>query len=115
MGCRKVEEGNGSKTVTRNISFIVVARNEEAAIGHCLDSITRLVLVDCEVICVNSLSTDGTLEIMMAYKDRYPYFTVLSPSDCRNAAAARNCGMKLATKSKIFFVDGDIELNQQFV
>ena len=102
-------------TVIENISFVVVARNEEAALGRCLDSITRLEFVDCEVICVNSLSTDHTLDIMMAYQKRYSYFTVLSPEECWNSAIARNHGMNMATKSKIFFIDGDIELNPRFV
>lgn len=102
-------------TVIENISFVVVARNEETALGRCLDSITRLELVDCEVICVNSLSTDRTLDIMMAYQSRHSYFTVLSPEECWNSAIARNHGVNTATKSKIFFIDGDIELNHRFV
>ena len=101
--------------IGQDVSFVIIARNEEDRLCRCLDSITRLDMVDCEVICVNSSSTDGTLDVMMAYKERNPFFVVLSPSECRNAAAARNHGMRVASKSKIFFVDGDIELNAKFV
>ena len=99
----------------RGVSIVVIAHNEETSLPRCLDSLTRFDMLDCEVICVDSLSTDNTRNIMMIYKDQYSNFVVLSPPECRNAAMARNHGMNIATKSIIYFVDGDIELNPEFM
>ncbi|MBC8488189.1 MAG: glycosyltransferase [Bacteroidetes bacterium] len=101
--------------IIQNVSFIIIARNEQDVLHRCLDSILRLSMVNCEVICVDSSSTDGTLSIMKAYQKRHPFFVVLSPTDCRNAATARNHGMRVASKSKIFFIDGDTVLYTKFV
>lgn len=100
-----------------DVSFIVIARNEQAALPRCLDSILGMYLENCEVICVDSMSTDRTLAIMEDYRDRHPdtSITVLSPADCRNAAAARNHGLRAATKGTLFLVDGDIALDPAFV
>ena len=102
-------------SATTGISFVVVARNEERRLPLCLDSISRLQLLDCEVICVNSESTDGTLEVMHAYQTRFSQFRLLSPIRCRNAAAARNAGKSAASRDAIFFVDGDVQLSRGFV
>jgi GT2 family glycosyltransferase len=98
-----------------DVSFIIIARNESFAIRKCLDAIASMPQEDCQVICVDSDSTDNTLEVMKAYTERLPNYTILHCTGYVNAAVARNVGLKHATKRYIFFADGDVELNADFV
>jgi glycosyltransferase involved in cell wall biosynthesis len=99
----------------RNMSFIVIARNESFAVNRCLASIACMPLDNCEVICVDSASTDNTQEVMKNYVDRIDNMRIIECSGFVNAAVARNAGMELATKEYIYFVDGDIELCPEFI
>lgn len=98
-----------------NISFIVVALNEEFAIGKCLSSIANMRLLNCEVICIDSGSKDRTLEIMKSFRNKFDDFRTFVINGYANSAIARNVGIKQATKEFIFFVDGDIQLNGAFI
>ena len=96
-------------------SFVVIARNESLAVGKCLNSIASMPLEDCEVICVDSASTDRTLEVMRSYMGNINNLKIVRCSGNVNAAIARNAGIEHATKKYIFFVDGDIELCPDFL
>jgi glycosyltransferase involved in cell wall biosynthesis len=102
----------------KDISFVIIAKNEEFGIEKCLRSITSMDLSDCQVICVDSLSTDGTREAMERYAARYPELVEIH--DClgllsTNAAVARNVGRTYVRKSIVLFVDGDVEVNPEFI
>lgn len=98
-----------------NVSFIVIARNEAFAVDKCLGSIASMPIEGCEVICVDSDSSDDTLEIMKRYIGRIHNLCIVQCSGFLNAAVARNAGLKYATKKCIFFVDGDVELCPEFI
>ena len=98
-----------------DISFIIIARNESVAVGKCLDSVASMSLEECEVICVDSASTDDTQEVMKGYVDRIENLRIVQCSGFVNVAVARNAGMKFATKKYIYFVDGDVELYPDFI
>lgn len=99
----------------RDVSFIVIAYNESFTIEKCLASIASMPLTECEVICVDSDSTDNTLEVMKAYTDKIQNLKIIQCSGYLNAAVARNAGLRYATKQYIFFVDGDVELYLDFI
>ncbi|HLA84199.1 MAG TPA: glycosyltransferase family 2 protein [Thermoguttaceae bacterium] len=99
----------------RDVSFIVIARNEAGALCRCLSSIASMPLEDCEVICVDSDSTDNTMEIMRSYQDTIRNLKIIRCSGYLNAAVARNAGMQYAERQYLFFVDGDIELCPDFL
>jgi len=99
----------------KNISFIVIARNEAFALGKCLASIASMPLTECEVVCVDSDSTDDTLQVMKEYVGKIEAFRIIQISGHIKAAVARNAGLKYATKDNIFFVDGDVELFPKFI
>lgn len=94
---------------------MIVAKNEALAIRRCIESILRLDLVNCELIMVDSASSDGTKAIMCEYVSQHPATRVLSAPACRNSAQARNIGKAHASKRFVFFLDGDIELYPDFV
>ena len=99
----------------KNVSFIVIALNEERAIGKCLDSIADLSMTNCQVICVDSDSKDMTLKIMMSYTDKIDNMEIYKVTGDVNASIARNIGIKAAVKKYILFLDGDTEINGEFI
>jgi glycosyltransferase involved in cell wall biosynthesis len=103
------------KKLNKDISIIVIAKNEEFALPKCLESILRIGLKNAEIICVDSSSVDETLSIMKRYEKQYKNIKTYSAPNCKNAAMARNIGIKMASKSLLFFFDGDIEINKEFV
>lgn len=98
-----------------DISFIIIVLNEQFAIGRCLSSIEKMSLSNGEVICVDSSSTDNTIPIIKRFKGRLPNLRLFKIKGYANAAIARNIGIKYSTKKYISFVDGDIELNENFI
>lgn len=98
-----------------DLSFVVIAFNEEYTIKKCLSSITKMTLRNCEVICVDSNSSDNTLNVMLSFKDSFDDFTIFQIRGDVNAAIARNVGIKNAHKKYIFFVDGDTEVEHDFI
>jgi len=99
----------------KNVSFIVIALNEERAIGKCLDSTADLSMTNCQVICVDSDSKDMTLKIMMSYTDKIDNMEIYKVTGDVNASIARNIGIKAAVKKYILFLDGDTEINGEFI
>ncbi len=99
----------------KNISFVVVAKNEKFGINKCLGSLSKMALNDCEIICVDSGSTDGTLGVMKHYAVNSSIIHIYQCKGYVNSAIVRNVGLKHVCKRYIFFVDGDVELDPSFI
>ena len=87
------------------ISVIVPCRNEEKFIGGCLDSITgndypkdRL-----EVLVVEGMSEDGTLEIIKSYAQQYPFIKLLDNPE-KVTPVGLNRGIRNARGSVIIWM-----------
>lgn len=95
------------------ISFIVIGKNIERTIKLCLDSIFNFVKVnkiECfEIIYVDSDSNDNTITIAKNYPIRI--FQIRGEA---NAAIGRNVGAKHSKGEILFFIDGDMELVNDF-
>jgi cellulose synthase/poly-beta-1,6-N-acetylglucosamine synthase-like glycosyltransferase len=61
-------------------SIVIAARNEEEAIGRCLESVFSQRMPDnrYEVIVVNDRSSDGTEKVCDAYRQRYSAMSVIN-------------------------------------
>lgn len=93
------------------VSFIIIAYNEEKSIGNCLASILSQNDLKCfEIIVVNDGSTDSTAKVVesFAHKNKNIKLITLSPNQGRGAA--RDTGVKNATGEFIAFIDADIIL-----
>ena len=97
------------------ISFIVIGRNEGWKLSKSLDSVFSAIeynnLRHSEVIYVDSKSTDDSLAIAKSFES-VKIFEITG--EC-NAAIARNIGAKEAKGEILFFIDGDMELEQNFL
>lgn len=98
-----------------NISFIVIARNEAFAVDKCLHAIFSMPLRNCEVIAVDSDSSDRTLAVMKRYLNQHSIMKIFQCKGYINAAVARNIGLNKAQKKYICFCDGDTEWNADFI
>jgi len=101
--------------IITNISFIIIARNEQFGLNKCLSSLVSLNLNDCQVICIDSGSRDNTLQVMLSYKTSIENYEILTIDGYSNSAIARNAGIKIAEKDFIFFIDGDVEIDKSFL
>ena len=94
------------------VSIIVPARNEEASLGDCLESLTGQPGARFEIIVVDDASTDRTREIAQTYAGVRVISPELLPQDCagkswtgkNNAIVA---GAKAASAQWLLFTDAD--------
>jgi GT2 family glycosyltransferase len=95
------------------VSILIKALNEEAGIANCLAAAVREAkAVDGEVILVESLSTDRTVEIARAYPVRIVQFSCREDRGC---GAAVQLGYQFAQGDYIYVLDGDMELQNGFI
>jgi hypothetical protein len=89
------------------VSVIVPARNEEASLGACLQSILQQTGVSFEVIVVDDGSRDRTRQIALAF----PQVRVISPGPLPSGWTGKNnalvAGAKQARGKWLLFTDAD--------
>lgn len=91
----------------RQVSIIVPARNEEACLGACLDSLVAQTSVDFEIVVVDDSSSDRT----RAIAESYPGVRVISPgplaAGCSGKCNAAQAGADVARGEWLLFTDAD--------
>jgi len=101
----------------KQFSFIVIAHNQARTVLACLDSALRAAraanLASYEVIYVDSRSSDGSPALVEARFGASVRVAQLTGE--MNAAIARNVGARIATGRTLFFADGDMELDPNFL
>lgn len=97
------------------ISFIVIGKDEGWKLSLCFDSIIASIEtneVKCyEILYIDAQSSDNSLNVAKAYSDIKSF----SLTGKCSAAIARNAGGKEAKGDILFFLDGDMELQADFV
>ncbi|MGB8005845.1 MAG: glycosyltransferase family 2 protein, partial [Terriglobales bacterium] len=96
------------------VSIIIPARNEEASLGRCVESLTSQTGVSFEIIVVDDASTDRTREIALSF----PGVRVISPQGLprnfteRTFTGKNNAVIAGASEARapwILFTDADTE------
>jgi tetratricopeptide (TPR) repeat protein len=87
----------------RTLSLCVIAKNEEAMLSGCLESVAGAV---DEIVVVDTGSTDRTVEVALAHGAR-----VLDFPWRHDFSAARNAALEVATSEWVFFLDADERLD----
>ena len=86
-----------------SISVIIPVYNAAKYLSRCLNSIFEQDYADTEIICINDGSTDESLKVLEEYGDKIKIIN----QENKGAAAARNTGIKIASKDYITFIDAD--------
>jgi glycosyltransferase involved in cell wall biosynthesis len=86
------------------ISIIIPTYNDAPFLGRCLNSVFAQTLQDFEVIVVNDGSTDHTLEVLDAYRDRI----TLIDQEWQNRNPSRMNGFAQSQGDFLIFLDSDI-------
>jgi len=90
---------SSSGTAPGSLSVCVIARDEEAVIERCLESVKSAA---DEIVVVDTGSVDRTVEIAEGYGAKIGHFTW-----CDDFAAARNASLELATGDWVLWLDAD--------
>src|SRR4051812_14966713 len=96
--------------MTRRLSVILAVYNESDTIGAVIEAVLAKTIPGwaIELIIVESNSTDGTREVVSAYRDR-PNLVLLLQDRPRGKGHAVREGLTRATGDIILIQDGDLE------
>ncbi len=96
-----------------DITIVIPVFNRAHTLPRTLASVERQTMLPDEVILVDNNSTDSSMEIMTAWRDKMVQgglkVTVTSETT-PGAAAARNKGLSLVTTKYVMFFDSDDEM-----
>lgn len=95
------------KIVDISISLIIPTYNVERYIGECLNSLLNQSFENFEIIIVDDLSTDATLDIIKSYSKQDDRIRFFRNTRKLGSGGSRNFGMTQARGKYIQFVDGD--------
>jgi len=91
------------------ISIIVPVRNFERTISKTFEYLLNVKYPHhmWEIIIADGGSSDGTLEIIRSWQNRYQFIKLVEIPDCPSPAYARNKALEIVRGEFIFFTDGD--------
>ena len=92
-----------------NISVIIPVKNGSQTLGRCLDSIRNQTVNDVEIIILDSMSTDGSREIALAFQAKL----VDIPAGSFDHGLTRNVGAQNASGDLLFFTVQDAWLAEK--
>lgn len=99
------------------VSIVITVLNAAATVGRCLDSLLELDYPKdrYEIIVVDALSTDGTLDVVRAYAARStpPEIRVIEREG--TIGAGRNEGVRQARGDLVGITDGDIFVSRSWL
>jgi len=93
------------------ISIAIIGKNEAKNLSNLYKSLENI-QIKHEIIYVDSASSDSSVDISTKYCDKV---IVLEDSEYLCAAAGRSVGTKYAEYRWILYLDGDMELEDEFI
>lgn len=89
------------------VTVLTPVYNAEAYLRQCLDSLREQTLTDCQFICIDDCSTDGSYALLQEYARADQRFQVLRTPVNSGQAKARNLGLQFAQGEYIATLDAD--------
>lgn len=95
------------------VSVIIKALNEQEKIAKCIESVLNEVkLLNAEILVIDSVSTDKTVEIAHNYPVKIFQFSNLIDRGC---GAAAQLGFQQSKGDFVYLIDGDMEMAPGFL
>ena len=102
---------NETLTIAPTVSIIVPARNEEASLADCLQSLVTQTGVRFEIIVIDDHSTDRTREIAESFSSHDAKVCIIEadplPANCTGKNNAVSTGARAARGQWLLFTDAD--------
>ena len=89
------------------ISILIACYNSSRYIRRTLDSLLNQSMADIEIICIDDVSSDETLEIIEEYAKKDQRVIIVRNEVNSGQAVARNNGLKIASGEYITMIDSD--------
>jgi len=96
------------------ISVIVPTYNSALFVERCLDSVINQSIKNIEIIVVDDLSTDQTINIIKSYADICNKIKIFESKKKGMAGGARNIGIENSNGKYISFIDSDDWIDTDF-
>ncbi len=97
----------------KEVSIIIIFRNEEKYISQCIKSILNQTYKDFELVLVNDASTDGSKGIVLGFRDnRLEYY---ENDEALGIPKTRNIGLDKAKGKYVFFTDADCFVDKNWI
>ena len=90
-----------------HVSVIIPMYNVKNYIGECISSIQKQTLKNIEIIVIDDVSTDGSLQIVNKIARDDIRIHILSTNKNSGAGFARNLGIEAAKGEYCIFMDAD--------
>ncbi|HXY25719.1 MAG TPA: glycosyltransferase [Candidatus Acidoferrum sp.] len=101
-----------SLSIPGSVTAIVPARNEEAVIATCIESLGCQAELS-EILVVNDQSSDGTAEVVRGFNKKFPRLRLLESGNLPQGWVGKNhalwVGVQQATGEWLLFTDADAE------
>lgn len=99
----------------KKVSVIIPVFNAQATIGRCIDSIFANGYDNFEIIAINDGSSDGSIEILEQYAEKYPGKIRVYNQENMGVAKTRNAGIGHATGEYVMFIDNDDYIDNDYI
>ena len=113
MANEQLNSSQPAASVPPSITAIIPARNEEAVIAGCIESLALQPEI-AEILVVNDQSTDKTAEVVRSLMVKIPQLRLLETQDVPSGWVGKNnavyLGAKEAKSPRLLFTDADAEL-----
>jgi len=99
--------------MSNKLSVVIIAKNEERNIQRGIESILEATVSfdNVEIVLVDSISTDKTIEIAQNYPIK---IIQLDPNFFISPSAGRFIGLKYTSGEFVYFLDGDMHLDKNW-
>lgn len=89
------------------ISVILPVYNVEDTLYVCLNSVLKQTYPNFEIICIDDVSSDSSLEILEYFAKKDSRVKIIKNDFNQGPGYSRNCGLNVAKGKYVFFLDGD--------
>ena len=89
------------------VTVLTAVYNAESYLRQCLDSLKNQTLTDCQFLCIDDCSTDGSHAILQEYAQKDARFQLIQTLVNSGISVTRNLGIEFASGEYITTLDAD--------